>query len=67
MSDAAYAIVCEDTEYTGNFLLDEHYLRDRRKITDFRGYQLDQSISPEDLMDKINQLRARQRQNARHA
>jgi len=65
MADAAYGIVCEDTSYTGNFLLDEDYLRDRKNITDFRHYQLDQSISPEDLKTKLDQLRTLQRKNAR--
>ena len=66
MADAAYGIVCEDTSYTGNFLLDEDYLRDRHNITDFQPYQLDTTISAADLQMKVDGLRAVQREQARY-
>jgi len=40
MSDASYGILCEGTEYSGNFLIDEEYLRERHGITDFTNYNL---------------------------
>ena len=78
-SDAAYGIFCEgtvclrnnkkkfllDTSYSGNFLLDEDYLRTRHFITDFQPYQLDKSISPEELEEKIEKLRSMQRAAAK--
>jgi len=41
MSDAAYGMLCQPTDYTGNFVLDEEYLRDYHGITDFTSYQCD--------------------------
>ena len=38
MSDAAYGILCEPTDYSGNFIIDEEYLRDRHNIQDFSSY-----------------------------
>merc|ERR1711970_285051 len=49
MADTAYSILCQDTSFTGNFLIDEHYLRDNNGITDFRPYQVDPSIDPSEL------------------
>ena len=40
MSDAVYGILCEGTEFSGNFLIDEEYLRERHGITDFSSYLL---------------------------
>jgi len=40
MSDASYGILCEGTEYSGNFLIDEEYLRERHGMTDFTNYNL---------------------------
>ena len=39
MSDCAYSMLCKDTSYTGNFVLDEPYLRDEHGIVDFTSYQ----------------------------
>ena len=65
MSDAAYGIVSENTDFTGNFLLDEDYLRTYQNISDFQSYQLDQSLTPHELKSKIEELRALQRKNSR--
>jgi len=50
MSDASYGILCEDTDFSGNFLIDEEYLRERHQITNFDSYSCDPTMKPEDLM-----------------
>ena len=50
MSDAVYGILCEDTDFTGNFIIDEEYLRERHGITDFESYNCDPDVKSEDLM-----------------
>lgn len=41
ITDAAYGILCEGTDFTGNFVIDEEYLRQHKGITDFTSYQCD--------------------------
>jgi len=50
MSDASYAILCEPTEFSGNFCVDEEYLRERHGISDFTSYNYG---SAEDLVQDI--------------
>ena len=50
MADAAYGILCQDTDFTGKFLIDEEYLREHHGITDFTSYNCDPTTAPEDLM-----------------
>jgi len=56
MSDAAYGILCEDTSYSGNFCIDEEYLRDRRQIKDFSGYRIGEGELHKDffLPERLN-------------
>ncbi len=50
VADAAYAILCRDSrECTGQFLIDEDVLRAEGR-TDFRNYQVDSEIVPEELL-----------------
>lgn len=51
-SDAAYGILSQSTDFTGQFLLDEAYLRDYHDITDFRIYQMDPSADPKAIREK---------------
>ena len=50
MSDASYAILCEPTQFSGNFCVDEEYLRERHGISDFTSYNYG---SAEDLVQDI--------------
>lgn len=49
MSDAAYSMLCRPTEWTGNFVMDEEYLRDYHGITDMSSYQCIPSASNAEL------------------
>ena len=50
MSDAAYGILCKGTDYTGNFVIDEEFLREHHGITDFSSYKCNPDTKDEDLM-----------------
>merc|ERR1712212_697915 len=41
MADAAYGILCQDTDYSGNFVIDQEILAEKYGITDFKPYQMD--------------------------
>ena len=41
MSDAAYGILCQDTDFTGNFIIDQEILAEKYGIDDFKPYQVD--------------------------
>jgi len=49
MSDAAYGILTQGTEFTGNFVIDQELLAEKYGITDFRSYQVDPSVDPKDF------------------
>lgn len=40
MSDAAYGILCQETDYTGNYVIDQEILAEKYGIDDFRPYQV---------------------------
>ena len=46
MSDAAYAILCQGTDFTGNYVIDQEILAEKYGITDFRPYQVDPNNDP---------------------
>ena len=41
MADAAYTILTQGIDFTGNFVLDQEILKEKHGITDFTGYQVD--------------------------
>ena len=43
-------ILCQDTEFSGNFVIDEEFLREKYGIEDFSSYKCDPSVADEDLM-----------------
>ena len=44
MSDAAYTIIIQGTDFTGNFTLDQEILMEKHGITDFTDYQVNPEI-----------------------
>ena len=41
MADAAYTILTQGIDFTGNFVLDQEILKEKHGIADFTGYQVD--------------------------
>lgn len=50
MSDAAYTILTQGTNFTGNFVLDQEILAEKHGITDFKEYQVDKTRDPATFM-----------------
>jgi len=46
MSDAAYTILTQGTDFTGNFVLDQEILTEKHGITDFTDYQVNPAADP---------------------
>ena len=46
MSDAAYTILTQGTDFTGNFILDQEILTEKHGITDFTDYQVNPEADP---------------------
>jgi len=49
MADTAYSILCQDIDFTGNFVIDDEHLAKHHGITDFSSYQCDPSVPESDL------------------
>jgi len=52
MADTAYGILCKDTDFTGNFIIDHEFLMENMGLNanDINAYQVDPSIPIDDLM-----------------
>ena len=48
-ADTAYSILCQDIDFTGNFVIDDEHLAKHHGITDFSSYQCDPSVPESDL------------------
>ena len=52
MADTAYGILCKDTNFSGNFIIDHEFLMDNMGLNsnDINSYQVDPSTPIDDLM-----------------
>lgn len=46
IADSTLALVLESSDYTGNAVIDEDYLRERQNVTDFTKYRCDPRVEP---------------------
>jgi hypothetical protein len=49
MADTIYSMFCQETSFTGNFVLDDQYLKKYHNITDFTSYQCDAKLQNDKL------------------
>ena len=52
MADTAYRILCKDTNFNGNFIIDHEFLMENMGLNsnDINSYQVDPSTPIDDLM-----------------
>lgn len=52
MADTAYGILCKDTNFSGNFIIDHEFLMENMGLNsnDINSYQVDPSTPIDDLM-----------------
>ena len=48
-ADTAYSVLCQDINFTGNFVIDDEHLAAHHGIKDFSSYQCDPSVPESEL------------------